>query len=497
MNPGQMPEEREEREERDLLDALAEPALVLSRDGIVQQVNRAFVTALARAGTQPEDFLGRSLDGLCGPLDESVLELLQKVGAEGDLHLRDLLVWRAGEDEGRRVDLISAPIGANRRAILVRLPFCPDHSRQEQSLRGQDRARILGLVAAGVAHDLNNQLAATMNIAALLKDELAESHGSQRALEIIEGSAREAANLARRLLRFAGRGDPSPGSEPLKEIIDRAMALIRHDLPPPERLGIAIALDLGKIRGESVQLEQLVITLLLSAAFRAGPSGLAAFEARRLTLDQERQIGSRLLCAGSYALLEVCCRRPEGGDPTLYDSLSVARGIAADHGGALKLDDDGKTLLVTVFLPVDQGPDPISPEPCGGEPEASHPARVLVVDDDAMVRDVSQAMLERLGYEAVLADGGFEALEILRSKRRPVDLILLDLVMEHMDGVSTLREIRKFLPDVPVLVSSGFGSARERHSAEELRVHGSLEKPYSLSRLKQALETVLGPRADS
>ncbi|MFH0945931.1 MAG: response regulator [Planctomycetota bacterium] len=485
----------EDHVQKDFLDALDEPAAILDRSGIILLANQAFADGLARDGVTWKEFTGRALESLTAPpcsLDESAVDLLKISLSGGSLRLPGKTVWRAGEDEGHLIDLVVAPLGSGKKQLLVRLLPSGDSARDRQEAARIDRLGMLGIVAAGVAHDLNNQLSAAMNIAALLREELQQDQTHRRALEILEGSSRAAADLARRLLRFAGRGEPECRSEPLRGVIDRVTLLIRHDLPPSERMGISLADDLGTVRGDPVQLEQLAATLLLQAAAHAGRTGRCAFDASTLQLDQERQMGGQRLQPGRYALLEACHLRAATDPDETGRSLEVARRIAIDHGGALESDDDGETVLLRVLLPLEDANRELSEEQREDkEPRPRKRATVLVVDDEQIVREVAAAMLERLDCTALTAQGGMEALEMVRSGDPPIDLVLLDLCMAELDGPSTLEEMRRLNPGIKVMISTGLGREKARELPQSLPIQGILEKPFSLSRMEEALDKAL------
>ena len=485
----------DDRVQQEILDALDEPAAILDRSGILLLVNRAFADDLGREGAASEEFTGRAVESLSAPpcsLDESVVDLLRTSLTGGPLRLPGKSVWRSSEEEGHKIDLTVAPLGSGGSQLLVRLAPSSDDTRDHQAAARLDRLGMLGILAAGVAHDLNNQLSAAMNIAALLREELAHDQTHRRALEILEGSSRAAADLAHRLLRFAGRGEPECRSESLRGVIDRVTLLIRHDLPPAERMGISLEDDLGTVRGDPVQLEQLAATLLLHAAAYAGDRGRCAVDVSTLRIDQERQIGGQRLRPGRYALLEACHLRPAADLADAGRSLEVARRIAIDHGGALESDDDGETVLHRVLLPLEDASADLPKEPqAEAEPRAKGRATVLVVDDEQIVREVASAMLERLGCAVVTAQGGTEALEIVRAGDPPIDLVLLDLCMADLDGPTTLTDMRRLNPRIKVMISTGLGRERALELPESLPVQGILEKPFSLSRMEEALNQAL------
>ncbi len=478
---------------RELLAALPAAAAVIAEDGLVLEVNPAFLRACARPGAAREALAGRRLADLEDSLDPSLCRLLEQASrAAGRLHLRGITVWRPGEERGVRFDVEAAPLGGGARAALVLIAPQGADSRAEVEARLLDRFCWLGATAAGIAHDVNNQLTATLSTASALREELGPDSPCERSLELIEDSAREAAALAHRLLRFAGRGEPEIVVEPLARVIERALLLIRHELPPAERFAVEIAEDLGSVRGDPIQLEQVVVALALLTAGALGERGRARLRARNAILAAGSAADGRALLPGACACLEIEVEGALAAAPAALPE--VIRRIAAEHGGAAETRARAGGVTHVLFLPL-AGAARAAPRREAPAAEAlARPWRalLLIVDDDKTVRDVTAAMAERLGFRTLTAAGGLEALDVLARERESIDLVLLDLVMSDLDGISTLRRMREIRPDVKVVVSTGYSGGSAAPLLVEERIEGTLEKPYSLAALAAALRGALG-----
>lgn len=471
---------------RSLLAALDFPAAWCDRSERLQEVNEALVRELAARGRSRADLVDRPLQEV-DALDESVRELLRKARTATPLRLAGVPAWRPGEAEHRLLDVESFPSPAG---WLLLLRPSGTVSAGMQRRRRSDRLAMLGMIAAGVAHDLNNQLSATLNIAVLLRDDLGDAPRHRRALDIIESSAKEAAHLAHRLLHFAGRAEPELESVDVVEVAERAALLVRHELPPGERFRRELERPAGKVQGDAVQVEQIVVAQLLAAATTLREEGNLTLRVRAADAAPAEAADPRPTAASCVAI-EVE-HDAEGFEPEAADALAEAAAIARDLGGSLTASA-GARGLTRVTLPCAGEPGrPQAAQPPVAAAAAPHTATVLVVDDDPMVREVALAMVRRLGYRALGAASGHEVLDLLRAGE-PVALLILDLVMSDMDGIETLRRVREHLPDVKVLVSSGMGAANLPGLAGgSLAVSGHLEKPYSLATLRAALERVLG-----
>ena len=457
-----------------LVQCLHEPVILLDADDrVVVAVSESFVAQWAANDVRAGDLTGRRVDDLAELVDDTLIDHLRRANTGTHLQLQGVTIWRPREPEGRAADLTLSPIDGSSWVLVTLEPSDPT-SLEEAHERRARRMAILGSCAAGFAHDINNQLSAVLSVTSLLREELSDEH--HHVLDILEGSTREAASHARHLLLFSGRGEPEIGADTMDQIVERASMLVKYEMPPPERFSVESADAIPTIRGDVVQLEQLAATLLMIAAEALTEGGRG-----KLRVDKGG--------AGDAPRVTLRLNVDRAIDAT--DALEVVRRIADHHGGAMSVTDaDG--MQVDVYLPVDALLDERAAisQTDATSTSAAAGRVVLVVDDETMVRDVAVAMVERLGYGAIAASGGLEAIELLGREGLTVDLVLLDMVMKDLDGLAALRRIREVCPDVKVVLSSGFGEPSAIES--EVAIDGTLEKPYSMATLKETLERVLG-----
>ncbi len=461
-----------------VLQALDLPAVVVHGD-VIAWAGTTFADQLARDGAKTSDLTNLRLNEPSERLDDSVRELLRSVPAESAVHLRAVPIWP--RDRRRNVNVVTVPLTGG--SVLVLLPDAHEEDHAERKRRRDDRLQSLGVIAAGVAHDLNNQLAATLNITALLREEFGSTFSHDRALEIIEGSAKEAAALAHRLLRFCGRGEAELKEVKLHERLDLSLSLVRHELPSAG-LTCELAESLGVARGDPVEIEQIFVAMLLAGAAAAGPNGEMHVRSRRRNAGDVDGLD-----AGAFAEIEVI--HPAVAHTS--SALTIAAREASDLGGRLCSTTVQAETHHVLFLPIDRSSGETPEKSPADATGAAIAATILVVDDDPMVRDVAVAMITRLGYRALSARGGFEAIEAF-GRETKIDLVILDLIMNEMGGVETLRRIRAIRPDVTVLLSSGFSEGVDLPELAGAGFAGMLEKPYSLASLRETLERALEGR---
>jgi len=409
---------------------------------------------------------------------------------------------------------------------LVFLRFCGkilsgslDRERSEKRRRGLEarllhaqKLESLGMMAGGIAHDFNNLLTGVLGNVDLALADLGEDAPARWNIELIRKAGQRLSELTGKILDYAGKprsviervdlSDLAKDMVPLLEAsIDRKTALAFEGDPtaPP------IEADPGQIR-------QVVMNLIANASEaldgKEGTvtvrTGAASFSAGELDASFTGEIPG----PGAYVFLEVEDTGPGVDEETLakvFDpffttkstgrglGLATVLGIVRGHGGAMLVDSvAGKGSRFRVLLPAGAPPRRVAPEAAGAPRGAGGGnGTVLLVDDEKTVRKVGQAMLEKVGYEVLIARDGREGLSILEAGDGAISAVLLDLAMPGLDGAEVLRRIRRRWPGLPVLLVSGFSeeAARARYAFEA--PSGFLQKPFRRDILLRVLQDAL------
>jgi PAS domain S-box-containing protein len=382
-----------------------------------------------------------------------------------------------------------------------------DRKRAEEKIvRQAAKLESLGVLAGGIAHDFNNLLVGIMGSASLLEDHVA---GNAAALEFVTNlqlSSERAAKLTKQMLAYSGRGrffvEPLDLSEQVRQIV----ALIEASIPKNVDVRLTLAERLPTIEADASQIQQIVMNLAINAAEAIGPEGGRVAVSTSIESVDEGTVADfgvgATLGPGPYVTLTVADNGSGMDAQTqskIFDplfttkftgrglGLAAVAGIVRGHRGAIKVESaPGKGACFQVWFPAAPLPS-AAPAPPLEFPGAG---KVLVVDDEEIVRRIARTALERAGYTVLLAADGREAVEVFRREAGEIRLVSLDMTMPGRSGEETFRQLREIRRDVPVLVSSGYTEveALERFGDS---IDGYLHKPYGITDLARAVHAAL------
>ena len=383
-----------------------------------------------------------------------------------------------------------------------------ESKRAEEKVRQTAKLESLGVLAGGIAHDFNNLLVGILGGASLLEDYIPEDSPARELVIGLERAGERAASLVKQILAYSGHGrfvvEPLDLSHQVKEIA----SLISASIPKNVALKFALSDRLSPIVADAAQIQQIVMNLVINAAEAAAPEGGWV-----QLWTEEREVragevvgagGSEPLAPGRYAVLTVSdngCGMDASTRSKIFDpffttkftgrglGLAAAQGIVRGHQGAITVESEpGRGAKFQVLLPVADAPAAASALPAAESFSGS--GKVLVVDDEEVVRRVVEAALVRMGFDVLHAENGNEAVEVFRHEAGEAKLIVLDMNMPGISGEETIRELRRIRPGVPILISSGYteSEAIERFGDT---IQGFLHKPYQFSEMARAIQAVL------
>jgi PAS domain S-box-containing protein len=399
-----------------------------------------------------------------------------RIRKDGTRFLAKIVTARLGEGDAREYGKLLRDVTEERKSA-------------EAALQAQ-KLESIGVLAGGIAHDFNNLLTSILGNVSLAMAGLAANDPTRPLLDLAERSSLKAAALIAQLLSYAEKGTAVVTRFDLSRLISEILPLIQTSIPKTVRLDLSLLPDLPWIRADASEIEQIVMNLVINGAESIGPEG-----------------GSLRVSTGASApdvYLEVRdsgCGMDEATQRRIFEpffttkftgrglGLSAVSGILRRLDGRLEVKSapgEGSTFrIVFPGLPA-QLPEPkaiVKPDPRGT-------GLILVVDDEAPVRDLARAVLERYGYSVLTAENGQEAVDLFQRHADTITAVLLDLTMPVMGGGEAFHLINQIRPGIPVILSSGYGESSVRDQFTGA-LAGVIKKPYTVAELREKIAAVL------
>ncbi len=499
------------REFAGYLNQAREAIIVTNLDGRIdfwsQGADRLF-------GWKSDEVLGRTAEQIFDPAISANLgaardETLAKGEWIGELRMRN----RQGRElivESRQ-SLIRDESGRPKARLSINSDITDRKRLEEQFLRSQ-RMEGIGLLAAGIAHDLNNMLAPILLASSMLREHVSDP-AAIGLLGTLEKSAERGANLVRQIVAFAHGTTGEHRPLQVKHLLRDISAVVTGTFPKSIRLEDRVASDLCSIRGNPTQIHQVMLNLCVNARDAMPDGGTLRLRAENRVLSvgaAEAIEGGR---PGVFVVLhvedtgtgippEVFTRMwepffttKESGKGTGL-GLATVRGIVENHGGFIEVSTVcGVGSSFRIFLPVVESEEAEKLAPASRPLPPGKGELILVVDDERQIREMLTTMLGRNGYRVIVAADGAAAAVLFAQRAAEIRLVITDLHMPHLDGAMLGRTLRRLNPLTKVLVVSGLSSSlgnRPAFKPEEF-ADGFLHKPFKTEALLLKVHELLHP----
>ena len=446
-----------------------------------------------------------------------VFDLCAKTGQPYDEELEII------NAKGERIAVRTAGFAVRNRAgeIVEVQGFFQDISQQKQAEKVQrdlehrllqaQKAESLGRMAGAIAHHFNNQLQSVLGNLELAISEMTPDSLVLPGLKDALNAGHKAAELSHRMLTYLGQEFGRHEVVELKALFSQALDVLRVAAPAPAKIVLELEAGVACVKGDAHQLQQ-VLTNILTNAWESlgGERGLILIKLFSTTAagvpSEARFPADWVPSDGPLVCLEVQddgCGMGKVEIESVFDpffttkftgrgmGLPVALGVVRAMGGVITVESEiGKGTIVRVFLPV-------SVEPLAGVSGDFAPVEqqrrtakpsLLVVDDDQDFRSIARVMLARIGCDVSEACSGEEAVKIVQAGERVLDGVICDLSMPGMDGWRTLEELRKLMPQIPVILASGYDQDRAFEGEHKELPQAFLHKPFQLVQLRETVE---------
>jgi PAS domain S-box-containing protein len=476
--------------------------------------------AVGHYGYAREHFLSLTLGDLHPAEDAARLAAAQLRKIEGLRHLGE---WRHRTANGETINVeMTANITnfAGRRAGLVLINDITEHKRAEEALRASQaqlqqsqKLEAIGQLAGGVAHDFNNLLTAITGYTDLSLRRLSYDDPIRRNLEEIRKTANRAASLTRQLLAFSRKQILEPKVLDLNVVVKDMYTMLRRLIGEDIDLATNATFDLGKVKADPGQVEQIILNLVVNARDAMPHGGKVTIETGNVSLDERYASEHVPVQTGDYVMLAISdtgsgmdketqshifepfFTTKEAGRGTGL-GLSTVYGIVKQSGGFIWVYSElGKGTAFKIYLPlvVDEAEvgKPklhLSPTDLRGD------ETILLVEDEDVVRRMARLILESRGYRVLEAREGEAALRVFCEHASQIDLMVTDVIMPGMSGRMLAERVAVLSPDLPVLYMSGYtDDAIVRHGllGDQLEF---IQKPFAPELLTRKVRSVLDSR---
>jgi PAS domain S-box-containing protein len=497
-------------EQAALLDEIHESIVVRAMDGTVQLWNRGgFLTY----GWEPQETIGLRHGELIGAETEAYEKATEVLLSKGSWNGKFQAKRKDGREItiGSRWTLLRDDKGSPVAIIAVETDITELIALEEKLGRTQ-RMESLGTLAGGIAHDLNNLLAPILMGANLAQLEPL-SASQKETIEIIEQSARRGADLVRQVLAFAKGVKGSLISVHLSYVIQEIQAITRSTFPKKIQIRTEVPEDVQLIQADPTQLSQIILNLCVNARDAMPEGGVILIRAFNQQVDEAICTQHPELQVGPYVCIETSDTGqgiPKDVLPRIFEpffttkapgkgtglGLSTVLGIVKAMGGSISVySETGKGTTFRIYLPVGtEGPCSSPPEQADIPYVQGTGELILLVDDEAAIREIATRILESNGYRVISADNGKDALSLYESQHDSLSLVISDMMMPVMDGETLASEIAKRSNPRPILGMSGLSDPTQRRSSQGTQLH-MLAKPFSISTLLAAVAAALKKQA--
>ena len=502
--------ERKVREQAALLDIATDAILVKGLDGQISFWNRG---AECLYGWTTAEVLGENANELLYPeFLPSEAEIHQVLFAKGEWQGELYQVTKSGQKiiVESHWTLVRDRQGNPKSILVVNSDITKKKQLESQLLRTQ-RLESIGTLAGGIAHDLNNILTPILMSSQLLGQTLPQiDERSQRLLEILEANAKRASAIVKQVLSFARGVEGEHKVLQVGHILWEIKDFAQHTFPKFIEVQTNIPKNLWTIQGDATQIHQLLMNLCVNARDAMPHGGILSISAENLSIDEhyagmniEAEVGPHI----KITVADTGTGIPQNLIDRIFEpffttkgvgqgtglGLATVIGIVKSHHGFVKVYSEvGRGTQFRVYLPsleaaeLELAPDQNLPLGNG--------ELILVVDDETPIREITKTSLESHNYRVITASDGIEAIALYAQHQQQISVVLMDLVMPSMDGLTAMRTLQKLNPQVKFIAVSGLAQSNKMDEALKLGINASLSKPYTARELLLSLCEVITDR---
>ena len=379
----------------------------------------------------------------------------------------------------------------------------------EQQFQQTQKLESLGVLAGGIAHDFNNILAIIMGYCSLTKMDYEDA---EKHIPEIEKAAERAAALCRQMLAYAGKASLTQSQVNTWMLVDEMVSMLKTTIKQNVAIKSTLGTDIPFFTGDASQIRQVVMNLIINAAEAIGDAEGeidVKLSKTEITAEQtEKDHLGFIIPAGRYICFEVAdngCGMDDDTRRRIFEpfyttkltgrglGMSAVLGIIKAHNGALQLESRlGHGTTFKVYLPVRLSKSETEEaEQIAASPPWQGSGTILLAEDEAQVKLIAIALIEMLGFNVLDAANGKEALELYQKNAADITLVVTDMGMPVMNGYELFYKLKQLNPQLPIIISSGFGEGDIASKIPREAIAGMINKPYNFEQLREVLKGVV------
>ena len=416
---------------------------------------------------------------------------------------------RSPRDEELRLTVSAAHLAS---IAIGRVRGDQSRRRLEEQLRQIQKIEAVGQLAAGIAHDFNNLLTPIFVYADMIRRGCAENHPHLKLIEAVIMAAQKASDLTRKLLSLGRNQVLRMEALDLNEVIGSFGDIMRTTIRESVSINQRLAPGGAWVLADRGQMEQILLNLAVNAQDAIAENGTISMETGHIALDEEYARLHPGMEPGAYVLFAFSdngCGMSEETLRHIYEpffttkevgrgtglGLATVYGLVKQHDGYIEvLSREGEGTTFKIFLPMSQAAAG-EPRDTGAEPAVEQAVgagkTVLLVEDNALIREMAEELLEEYGYQTIVAAAPLDALELVARYSGPLDLLVTDVVMPQMNGPELYERLLTSHPELPVLFISGYTGNVLLHQDTPERETDFLAKPFTLEQFLERVRRIL------
>lgn len=390
-----------------------------------------------------------------------------------------------------------------------------EREAMEQQLQQAQKLESLGILAGGIAHDFNNILTSVLGFADLAMSDIESTHPAREHIAEMVKGARRGAELTQQMLAYSGKGKFVIEPVNIQNLIADMDRLLQVSIPRTCGLQYHFAPTLPAIRADATQIRQLILNLIINAAEAVGPDSHGVISVTTGTIDCDESYLNNVfpnenLKPGLCVFLEVAdsgCGMDEETRQRIFDpffstkgpgrglGLSAILGIVLGHEGSVKVySEPGSGSTFKLLFPALENASVIATAEPASATDWQGSGKVLVVEDEDLVRALATQLFQRMGFTVIATDDGVEGVAAFREHHEDLSLVFLDMNMPRMGGKEAFENMRRINPDIPTLLCSGYNEQTAVNRFAGKGLAGFIQKPYTYRTLSAMVREAVEAR---